>query len=81
VIFWQYFIANKKLWPHGFTKKRLEKLKPLCWNRVWQNALLRNAGRFLPDEMKKTDTHLYEHCFGNIAGMLCKEMHQRILIK
>jgi hypothetical protein len=43
--------------------------------------MLNGADKQLPKEMKAHNHQNYEHCIGNIAGMLREEMHERRIIK
>ncbi len=46
VEYWNYFMANKQLWGHGMTQKRLEKVKSVMWDNrfFWSDAIEYHGG-------------------------------------
>ncbi len=82
--YWNYFIANKHLWGHGMTQKRLEKVKSVMWDNgfFWSDIIECHEGDTrTPEELKAEDESTYDHCFGNMCGMLMHAMLEKNIIK
>lgn len=82
--YWDHFLKLPKYWPHGFTEKRLQKVKPIAWEDqdFWDDILLRHGGyECSPEFLKEKDLETYQHCFGNFAGMLSNIMLKNKIIR
>lgn len=83
-IYWKYFLRNPKYWGNGFTKKRLEKIKPVVFADVqfWWDILDRHMGKdYAPSLLKKLNESIYDHCMGNFMGMLMQLFVEHKIIK
>ena len=72
-LYYGYFCNNKQYWGNGFTAKRLDKIKGLLFmdKEFWDDILIRHGGiDFTPEELKEHNQHTYDHCMGNMTGML-----------
>lgn len=82
--YWNHFLKLPKYWPHGFTEKRLQKVKPIAWKDqdFWDDILQRH-GAFdcTPQSLKDRNLGIYQHCFGNFAGMLLNIMVKNKIIR
>lgn len=81
---YNYLIANKNFWPHGFTLKRLEKVKKSVFANpdiMWDLLHRHGASSSSPEEMKKSDLELFNHCIGNFACNILYQMMDDGIIK
>lgn len=81
---WNHFIEQKKFWPHGFTIKRLEKIKPQIWedSLFWADILMRHGGgSSLPRELERQAPEAYLHLMGNMAGMILQTLVENGIIR
>ena len=79
-----YVIADRKLWCHGFTLNRLEKIKPHVFSDkdIMWDLLKRHDGENLsPQQMKEADYHRYRHCIDNFVCSILNKMMQHNMIK
>ena len=84
LLYWDYFCENKKYWGHGFTKKRLNKIRGniLCHGDLWNDVLDRHRGiDFSPNALRKLDKYTYDHCMSNMTGFIMKEFINLKIIK
>ena len=75
--YWNYFLKLKSFHANGFTSKRLEKIKPFMWqwSFFWEDIILRHGAiDKSPEQLKVYDKIIYEHCMGNMAGMIYEQM-------
>lgn len=76
---------NKRHWPHGLTKKRLEKVKDAVLSNdiIMGDLLLRHRGNELgPEELEREDKFQFDHAIGNFAcSVLYKMMDMNIIKK
>ena len=82
--YWNHFLNLKSFWGYKVTLKRLENIKDIIWydNEFWSDILDRHNGKNMtPEEMKENKPELYEHCFGNFAGMIYQTMIEYKIIK
>lgn len=82
--YWSWFLNKKQYWGHGFTKKRLEKAYVLLYDDMdfWDDILIRHGGNTMsPQEMEQLDRHNYEHCMGNMTGMIMQCFVENKIIK
>lgn len=82
--YWNEFIKNKNYWPSGFSIKRLEKVKPIVWKDkfFWSDILQRHGGNNVSlEEMKNNNYELYQHCIGNMAGLIREIMYLEGILK
>jgi hypothetical protein len=79
--YWNHFMVMKSYWPQGFTRNRLNKVKEIIWNdnNFWDDILLRH-GAYDKSPSELSD-EIYQHLFGNFAGMLSSIMHEKKIIK
>lgn len=79
--YWNHFLELKTYWPHGFTLKRLEKIKDIVFKDIdfWDDIILRHGAY----DTKPLDLnqHTYQHLFGNFAGMLGEILHKNKIKK
>lgn len=81
---WNHFIEQKKFWPHGFTIRRLEKIKPQIWedSLFWADILTRyGGGSSLPRELEQQAPGAYLHLMGNMAGMILQTLVEERVIR
>ncbi len=81
---WEYYITNKQHWAHGFTAKRLAKIEPTVKEdkEFWSDILDRHSGaKYSPEEMMEWDEHTFNHCVGNMTGMLMQLFVEHKIIK
>lgn len=84
LLYWDYFRTNKKYWGHGITAKNLDEARGsiLCYGELWNDVLHRHNGINLsPNALRKEDKFMYDHCMGNMSGMIIKELINLKLIK
>lgn len=82
--YWFHFTKNKQFWGNGFTAKRLDVAKKELWDNkeFWDDILVRHAGMELtPEEMKQQNEKVYEHCMGNMTGMIMKFFIEKKIVK
>ena len=82
--YWNHFVFEFKPHPFGFTKKRLERVKPMIWNDAdfWDDVIHRHGGQDkTPGEMANASQQTYQHCFGNMAGMIRHTMQRQGILK
>jgi hypothetical protein len=82
--YWTHFLKNKQFWGNGFTEKRLQEIKKEIWmdNYFWDDVLVRHSGMdFSPDAMKQNNEKVYEHCMGNMTGMIMRFLVEKKIIK
>jgi hypothetical protein len=82
--YWGHFLKLKNYWQYRVTLRRLEKIKPIIWNDsdFWWDILLRHSGcDKTPEEMLEENKEIYEHCFGNFAGMVYESLITNRIIK
>jgi hypothetical protein len=82
--YWIWFLKQKKYHGHGFTEIRLEKAWVLIKNdsEFWSDILIRHGGNHMsPQEMEQADRFNYEHCMGNMTGMIMQAMIENGIIK
>lgn len=76
---------NNKLWPRGFTQKRLEKVKEAVFAcpDLWDDLLQRHNGiNEMPEQMKKFwDNDKYGHAMGNFVGNVKRKMVELGVVK
>lgn len=80
--FWAAMLLTKL--PPAFTKKRLEKIKPIIFqdDDFWSDILFRhNGNNFSPEEMKANNQEIFEHCISNMIGMVMQTMVENKIIK
>lgn len=75
--YWNHFIAQ---WivdgsggGHGITGARLRKAKDriMSDDQFWADIVIRHGGLDMtPEEMKKRDSLVYDHCLGNFWGQV-----------
>jgi hypothetical protein len=67
-IWWDWFVTNKKYWPHGLTYAKLNRTQAHIWhdNELWYDLLNRHSmiDKF-PWKAKIDDKENYDHA---IAG-------------
>ena len=82
--YWNHFLTIESFWGYGVTRKRLERIKPMIWddNDFWFDVLQRHRGvDCSPEEMRDMDKFNYDHCFGNMAGMIYQSLLENKIIK
>jgi len=82
--YWNHFMANKQFWANGMTQKRLEKVKSAMWNNIffWSDIIDYHGGDTrTPEELKVEHRSTYDHCFGNMSGMIIHTMLKKNIIK
>ena len=84
LLYWNYFKENKKYWGNGFTQKRLDKIasQVLCDGDFWDDILIRHGGiDFSPNALRKFNKDTYDHCMGNMTGMIMQRFVEFKIIK
>lgn len=79
-----YVIANKKIWANGFTLKRLNNVRDavLSDTNIMYDLLKRHSAEDMtPEQMQSHDMHLYNHCIGNFTCNILYKMIEQKLIK
>lgn len=89
-MYWSHWKDNTSL-PSKFTKKRLEKVKPIVMKdkRFWDDILIRHNGIGIePELMRKIDLFNYGncmfnygHCMSNMTGMVYELMLEHKIVK
>jgi hypothetical protein len=82
-IWYQHVIDNKDLWCHGFTLKRLQKIKDVVLSdeHILFDLLLRHSANVMsPQQMKEKDSYAYKHCVDNFACNIAIKMREQKLI-
>ncbi len=83
--YWNHFMTLKKeYWPPEFTPSRLKKVKAIIWEDFdfWADVIHRHGGNDKsPEQMKANELFTYEHCMGNMMGMLFHTMIDKGIIK
>ncbi len=82
--YWQYFCNHKKLWGHGVTLKKLEKIKQTIWNdgAFWSDILFRHSGlERSPKEYKDAQPASFVHCIGNFSSMIYETLFRQGSVK
>ncbi len=83
-LYWNHFIENKHFWGNGFTLKRLEKIKQIVWDDslFWDDILIRHGAQYYkPESLQKHQENMYDHCMGNMTGMLMQLFVEHEIIK
>lgn len=78
--YWNHFVEDFKPHPQGFTKPRLAKIKALIWGDAdfWFDVVHRHGGQ--NKTPKELDYQTYNHCFGNMAGMIRQTMQEQRML-
>ncbi len=80
-----YVVSHRKMWCHGFTLKRLERVKAHVFadKDIMWDLMERHRGKdLLPDQLKEEDTMHFNHGIGNFTcAILYKMIDLRIIPK
>ena len=82
--YWNHFLSQKQFWGFKFTLKKLEKIKSILWDDAyfWEDILFRHNGYTeTPEQMKERSKSTYDHCIGNMAGMISEALYKNKLTK
>jgi hypothetical protein len=82
--YWDHFMSNKQYWGHGFTEKRLNRIKDKVFMDApfWADILMRHGGEHLsPNQMEEDSKFNYDHCMGNMTGMLMQTFIEQKIIR
>lgn len=81
--YWEHYLCLTKYWGHGFTTRRLQKIRPyiMADKSFWLDVFRHVQNNETPEEMKERDIDVYRHCFGNISGMLMQTFVEKKIIR
>ncbi|MGN6435961.1 MAG: hypothetical protein ACTHMM_05480 [Agriterribacter sp.] len=76
-LWFDFVIKNKKHWAHGFTVKRLQKVREAVMddNNIMFDLLQRHGGdKLIPEQMREKDVFTFDHCIGNFTCNILYKM-------
>jgi len=82
--YWTHFSEAKKYHPKSLTDNRLAKIKEIVWADYffWQDILVRHNGiQMSPEEMERDEPAAYDHCMGNMMGMIMEWLTRKGIIR
>lgn len=78
MIWWTFFLSEKKYWGHGLTLSKLTKIKDNIFQDggIWYDLIIRHNFNRFPWEERDLNKDMFEHAIGNFAGSIYKKAYK-----